>query len=457
MFLYTLSSKTRREKRITMNKIIAFVVLLSAFVTMQGQQKNVSLTESISLGLKNSKVANIANAQRKMASAKKNEIDGGFYPQLKLTAGYTRLSEVDPFAVSLPFAPAPIVIQDAILDNYQVKLSLSQPLFTGFKLSSLSNAAERNIDTAEAYFNKILNDEAFSITKAYWNVYKLQQAVALLKKNIEVIQKNLADSRKFYATGLLQKNDVLKLEVREANITLKLLEAQNTLAIARADFNRLLSYPLSTEVTVSEIKASTAPSQIPDFSVALTEAFTNREEIKIFSNKIAAAEYLVDAASSGYYPSVSLNANYTYANPNSRIMPLSKEFNGTWDVGIGLSWELWNWGTTSAQAEQSLLVKEISKTSFENIEEMIRLEVYSDYLTFTTARQRIKVAELAVKQSEENFQIISEKYNVQLVTGTDLIDAENSLYTSKIEYETALADLKISEAKFFKSLGRKLY
>lgn len=440
-----------------MNKIFALIVLLGAFITMHGQQKNISLTESISVGIKNSKIANIANAQRKIAVAKKNEISGGLYPQLKLTAGYTRLSDVDPFAVSLPFAPTPIVIQDAILDNYQVKLSLTQPLFTGFKLSSLNKVAERNIDTAEAYFNKILNEEAFSITKAYWNVYKLQQAVALLKKNLEVIQKNLADSRQFYATGLLQKNDVLKLEVREATVTLKLLEAQNTLAIARADFNRLLSYPMSTEVTVSEINATTSSAQLPDFSVALTEAFTNREEIKIFSNKIAAAEHLVAAASSGYYPSVYLNANYTYANPNSRILPLSKEFNGTWDVGIGLAWELWNWGTTAAQAEQSLLVKEISKTSFENIEEMIRLEVYSDYLTFTTVRQRVNVSELAVKQSEENFQIISEKYKVQLVTGSDLIDAENSLYTSKIEYETAVADLKISEAKFFKSLGRKLY
>ena len=127
------------------------------------QTKTYSLEESIKLGIENSKSLKISNAKLAIASAKVTEVKSQRFPKLSFNASYMRLSDVPPFEITTSFFPTPILIQEPILNSYTFKLSLQQPLFTGFKLSSLHSAADYNMESTKLEYSIDINEEVFKV------------------------------------------------------------------------------------------------------------------------------------------------------------------------------------------------------------------------------------------------------------------------------------------------------
>lgn len=437
-----------------MKKLI--ITLLLGVGLLSAQERVLTLEESLQIGLRNSKQIKISQAVLKSSEAKITEVGSQMLPRLSFGASYTRLSDVKPFAVSVPFSQTPITIQETILDNYQLKLSLQQPLFTGFRLSSLKSAAEYNNKAVEFEHTKEINEEALRIHQTFWNYYKAQKVLQLVEENLKSLEKHLADTKNFLENGLVTRNDLLKLEVQYSNTELKKIEAKNAVELARTSFNKAVGLPLNT---ISQVMAEEpqAISLTTKFDELLTEALQSREEIKSLEYKIKAGEENIDAAQAGWFPSIFLFGDYYYSKPNQRIMPLEDKFEDTWAVGVGLNWNIFDWGETSAkttQAEQQLIQAE---TTYQIIKENIELEVYKDYLTALSEFEKVSVSNKAVEQAEENYRITKDKYNQQLATSTDLIDTEVALLNAQTNLTNALVDLELAKTKLEKSVGRRIY
>ena len=437
-----------------MKKIIILNILLA--VSIIAQNNKLTLNHSLEIGLQNSKQIKISQAALKSSEAQITEVGSQMMPQLSFGASYTRLSDVKPFAVTVPFSPTPITIQETILDNYQLKLSLQQPLFTGFRLSSLKRAAEYNNKAVEFEHTKEINEEALRIHQAFWDYYKAQKVLQLVEENLKSLEKHLADTKNFLENGLVTRNDLLKLEVQYSNTELKRIEAKNAVALAKTAFNKTVGLPLnsSTQVAAEEPQAISITTKFDDL---LNEALQSREEIKSLEYKIKAGEKNIDAAQSGWFPSVFLYGDYYYSRPNQRIMPLEDRFEDTWAVGVGLNWNILDWGETSAkttQAEQQLIQAE---TAYQIIKENIELEVYKYYLTVLSEFEKVNVSQKSVEQAEENYRMTKDKYNQQLATSTDLIDAEVALLNAQTNLTNALIDLELAKTKLEKSVGRRIY
>ena len=178
-----------------MKKFFIFFLLVCNIVLYS--QEKLSINECLQMGLKNSKELQIAKSKIISSSAKIDEVRSQFLPQLKFSATYSRLSDVPPFEITVPFSPKPIQIAPSILNNYYFRLSLQQPLFTGFRLSSLKNAAELNRNASEEDFEKEKNETALNIYTAFWNLYKAEQIKKIIDENLLAIDKHIEDTRNF--------------------------------------------------------------------------------------------------------------------------------------------------------------------------------------------------------------------------------------------------------------------
>ncbi|MGE5498616.1 MAG: TolC family protein [Syntrophothermus sp.] len=439
-------------------QIIAAILLTSAVFA---QAQKFTLRQSVELGLKNSKDIRISQSKLTAAEARSQEAGSQLLPQLKMGASYTRLSNVPPFEVKIPVMPAPIKISDVILNNYNLRLSLQQPLFTGFRLTSLKSAADLNGKAAYEELQKDINEAAFRIQSAFWQYYKAAQLAALLNKNLAQNAKHLEDTKNNLQNGLVTQNDVLKLQVQLANTKLQQIEAENNLDIAKVAFNQALNIPLDsqTDIDVSDIITQDQAPSVKGFqySEIIKEAKESRSELKSLQYRVEAARKNAGAARSGWMPSVFLNANYYYNNPNSRYQPPKDQFNDSWDLGVSLSWDLWNWGYTSAQTAQAEENTIQTETSLSQLNDAVEIEVYSNYLTYQRASERIQVSRQSVEQAKENYRIINDKYNVQLATSTDLIDAETAVLQMETNYNNAVVDFELAQTRLEKSIGRKIY
>ncbi len=374
-----------------MKKILVSIILLPALVFSQ-EKRTLSIEQAIQIGLENSRALHISSMKVLAADAKSSEANAARMPSLKLQAGYARLSEIDPFAVSLPFLPSPVTISPIVLNNYTTRLSLQQPLFTGFKLEKSAAAAEYSAGAASNDFAKDKLDLVFNIKSAYWNLYKAREIKRVVDENVELMKAHLGDVQNMMAQGLVTKNEMLKVQVQLSSSQLSQIDASNSATIAMMSLNNLIGLPIGTEI---DLTSAIQPQAMENRQLAeiTQEAIGTRADLKAAGMRVQAGEASVTATKGSWYPQVSLYGNYYYSRPNPRILPTKDEFKDTWDFGVNLSFDIWNWNTTKHQTDQAEATLTQFREAHEQLKDAIILEVNQSYLMLLQSKEKVGVAE----------------------------------------------------------------
>ncbi len=428
----------------TFTLILVFLFSAGSFAQVN---RPMTLDECIKTGMENSKTLKIAKYKVDAAEEKLKEVNTAYLPTLKFMGNYTRLSKVDPFTVM------GITIAPSILDNYTTKLSLMQPLFTGGRISGTSDMMESNYEAAKSDYNKEKDQLVYDVKNAFWSYYKSLENRKAIEENIKMVEAHLKDIENMMVLGLATNNDVLRVKVQLSNARLLLIDAKNNVEISMIGLNNVMGIPVNQDTKI-EAKPNSPTTQTWDLDKLIKEAIANRPEIKAMEYRIKMNESSITVSNASWFPQFSAGANYTYSKPNSRIFPTVNEFKGTWDVGITMTYDLWNWRLTSHQTAQNKLNLEQALLSLGQIKDGISLEVNQVYLGLVRAKEKIPVADETVKQAEENYRVTSEKYKQGLVLNSDVIDAETSLLQAKINYTTSVVDYELMLARLEKSISK---
>jgi len=178
-----------------------------------------------------------------------------------------------------------------------------------------------------------------------------------------------------------------------------------------------------------------------------------RPDLRSADFRIKAAEFSLKVARAGYYPQVYLIGNYYYLRPNPRIMPALDRFKGTWDVTFSVSFDLWNWGKTKSLEEQSKAQLALAQDARELLEDQAVLELTQSRLSLARAKEKVRVAGLAVFQAGENLRVTREKFKQGVALNTEVLDAEMALLQTDLNRTQAEIDLVLAQAKLEKALG----
>jgi len=433
---------------------VGFFILSSTFIVGQ-KSMEMSLEECIKYGLENNKGIKIASDKVKSARLKKDEVNTSGLPSLSLQAGYTRLSEVDPFTITVPMGGTTqsFTVSPSLLNSYSAKLTLTQPVFTGFKIDLNKDLSDQTITASMFDLEAEKSKLRYSISNAYWSLYKVLEGKKVIDEYIKTIQLHLKDLNNFYNQGLITKNEVLKLEVQLSSTQVQLLETENGIQLAKLNLLNNLNLPMETDISLKPLITPDELKDIPSLDEINTQALNTRPELKAMSIRIKSRETAVKLTESAWYPDIYLIGNYNYARPNQRIVPTKDQFDGTWDVTLSLQYTLWNWNATSYRTQQA--ESDLSQTNyqFEMMKDGVLIEVKQAYLNYIANKSRIALAEKTVTQAEENYRISYNLFQKGLIRNSDLIDAEVAVFESKIKLVTSISDLRNAEALLNKAIG----
>ncbi len=431
-------------------KIKLLLLFVTTYSVLFGQEvKIVSLEDCIRIGLDNSKTLKISGSKIISAKERLNEIKTAQLPSLKLNASYTRLSPVDPFQIgSMQISPS-------ILNNYTARITLTQPLYTGNRLSSNTELNEFNSLAAETDYLKDKNQLILDIKVAYWNYAKSLKVKETIEKNIIQVKSRLQDLENLYNNGLATNNEVLKVRVQLSNFEILLLDASNNIDISLYNLNNVLGVAVNTKFEPKAIIEFKHP-EIPKLEDLIKTSKERRSDLKSLDYRIKSGQAGITLSKSGWFPQLNFSANYLYANPNSRVFPSVEKFKGTWDLGITLSYDIWNWKLTSYQTKQAEANLEQTKIAKEVTENNIDLEVSQNYKSLLSVTAKMKLTKETVEQAKENYRVTSEKYKSGLLLNSEVVDAETSLLLAEINNITTIADYLIVIARLEKSIENTL-
>jgi len=448
-----------------------FIILALAFsgISHADAQETARLTieECIRIGLQKSKSLHASQMKVRAANARASEVNASRLPALKLGGSYTRLSDVPAFEATIPagafgggFPPQTVSfpLSQTILDNYNFRLSLQQPLFTGFRLESSSEIAEKTAQATDEEYKRDGSELVYNIRSAYWNLFKAQEFRAVIDENVDQVKAHLKDVRNLMDQGMVTANEVLRVEVQLSNAELLQIDARNNVRLAMIALNNVIGQDLGTQIDLvsrpdssSALEGGKPQSNLQEI---VRRAIDNRPEMKSMRLRTEASEAGVSLAKSGWFPQIYLSGNYYYARPNQRIVPTQDVFKETWDLNVSASFDLWNWGTTVHQTQQAKAQLEQARDALGQLKDAITLEVTQSYLNVEQARERIGVSAQAVRQAEENYRITKEKFKLGLVLNSDMLDAEVALLQAKTNHTQALVDQAVALAKLERSVGQ---
>jgi len=396
------------------------------------------------------------------SAAKTRETEASRLPSVKFGGGYTRLSEVPPFQVTLPFSPNPIVVSESYFNNFSLRMGVQQPLFTGFRLQAGAGSARLLERSAGQGLEKDRADFVFAVKNAYWSLARAREFEKITEENIRQVGEHLKDVQAFLEQGLLTRNEVLRAELELSNAELSRFDARSASELALTSLNSLIGLPLETDVELTTLAESQA-SRLPVEETALEEtakstamiesALANRPELKSADFRIKASELGVKAAKAGFYPQVYFSGNYYFLRPNPRYMPALDSFKRTWDLGISVSFDVWNWGQAKSQAEQARAQLAQARDARQLLEDQAVLEVTQSRLMLVQARGRMKLAAQAAGQAEENLRVTRERFQQGVALSTDVLDADVALLRARTSRTQAAIDLVLAQARLEKALG----
>ena len=443
--------------------VLIILALLAGGPFAAAQEKRrLGLEEAVRLALETSHALHASEMRREAAAARSRETDAARLPALRFGGGYARLSEVPPFEVSLPFPPlgsalSKFVVSPNYYNSFTLRLSLQQPVFTGFRLQSAA-AMSRELERAAAHETTgDRRDLVYGVTAAYWNLVKAMELRAVLIENVSLIRAHLRDVENFREQGLLTMNDTLRVKTQLANAELMDLEAQDAVQVATTLLNSLTGLPLEAGLEpttpVEAAAADAAALESADLQSLSQRAKEGRPELRALGARVRASDAGVTAAKSGWLPQAFITGNYYHLRPNPRVMPARDEFFGTWDLGVTVAFDVWNWGQTREQVSQAEAQRAQARDGLSLMEDQVVLEVTQAVLGLRQARQRIAAAGSAVGQAEENLRVTTDRFQEGVALSRDVLDAEVLLLQARTTRAQALADRALAAARLRKAVG----
>jgi len=416
-----------------------------------GADQPLTLEESISIALKNSRTLNMAREGAKGASARKREAMTGFLPKLSTSYSYRRLNEEPSFYFPgmAPIPPSHMVT--GTINNFNWFIEARQPVFTGggilanYQASQIAEDAARMEETAKT------QDVIVNVKIAYFNVLRAQRLQNTAFQAVEMLgaHRNVADH--FYRVGLIPKNDLLQAEVELANGKQSKIRAQNAVELAKSNLNTVLKRPLSSSAEIVDILEYTPFRS--SFESCLETAMQYRPELKISELKANQAAKMVRAAQSEYFPSVHMIGNYGRFGDTMSVSGTQYQDQENWNVMAVATWNFWEWGKTKFRVDAGKTTENQAIDQSKELSDQIALEIKNAYLTLQEAESQIVVSQKVIDQARENFRISEARYKERVARSTEVLDAQTLLTKAESEYANALADFNISSVRLQRAMG----
>lgn len=431
-------------------KISAIALLLLPGMLYAQSTKNLSLTEAVQLGIENSK--NLKRSQNKIdeAIAKLNMAKDNALPSADASFLYNH-AEIPTNKLSIGGA-SPFNLPKRA-DAFIGTLGVKETIYAGGKLKYAEESTRLLTEVAKLDADKDKEEISYAVIDTYFSLYKVLQSKKVVAQNLESIASQLKQAERFFSQGIVTKNDVLRFQLQQANVSLTEMEIENNRKIINYNLDILLGISEDTELVPADpgdqIKGGVAP-----LTNYMDMAFANRQEIKQFDIRNQVADVNIKSVKANTLPTFGVGADLYYINPSGKFIPPTNQFIVPMTLSASLSWNIGTLWTNKNKITDARIQQKDVGLQKDIFTDQVKTEINRNYQNYLLSVNKIKVLETSIEQATENDKLLASKYKNNVASAIDRIDAETLLYQAKINLELAKADAGLAYYTLLKSTGK---
>ena len=421
-------------------------MILMAVASVAAAQEPLTLKSAVATALQSNPSVKAFAAARDVTKSGIVEAKSGALPKVNYSESWTRSNNpVFVFSSLLTqhqftqdnFA-LPSLNNPNFLNNFQSQISVDQPLYDAGKTKRAVKIADMADSSAVESQRGTKMSVIEQVAQAY---YSARLGAAQLEVMTQALRSAQADQERAEnrrSAGMATDADVLSIRVHLAKVQEGRIQRSADLEVARAALNEAMGLPLETS---HELTTSLTGITLPETSLEVLEkaGVAERPEVRQaeLAQEIANAKHR-DARSS-YLPQV--YAHGAFEADRQRFIDRG---GSNWLVSIGLRWNLFNGSADKARIEASSAAIRQADAERSRAESEVRLQIRQAWANLRAATQRIETERAAVEEAQESLRISQNRYEVGLVTVTDLLRTETALLETRTRVLAAIHDQRIA-------------
>ena len=435
----------------TITTLVLSVVIASPF---QAQSLKLSLQDCRKMALENNEKITIANNAVEKAKLDRQIAFAQYLPKVDGSLTMIHLQDQDLLEIGDVLG-----LQLQTRGTYLAGINVTLPLYAGGQLTAANRLARIGQAVSKEQLRKARMQVIADVDNAYYTLVSVGSKVQMLEAYARQIQ-GLYDQVKLATdVQLATENDLLRITTKQNEISYQLQKARNGqqlcgLALANiigADFEQ-------TIIPTDTILSVTTSSQ-------LDEDFSIRPDLLLLQQQVKANEVLVKKECSNYLPTLALIGTYSY-HDNLKLkgelnLPSGKslEYDHTVRGGspyamLALKVPIFHWGAELKKVKKAKLSLSDSQLQLQQLERSMRVEVRKAVQNITDAQRMVETATVGRRQADENLRVMRQKYDNQLCTMTDLLDAQSQWQQAHSNLIEAHTQLRIYETEYLRVTGR---
>lgn len=334
-------------------------------------------------------------------------------------------------------------------------VTAQQTLYNGKALVTKVKQAVTDHTSSQHEINRIINETVFQVYAVYFDVLRGQKLEDEARQSVMRLESHLQDSRDFFDAGLIALNELLESEVELAQGEQNLLNAENRTVIAKAQLNTLLQRRIDLPIEIVDC-CFDAEKQFVWDDIA-NSALQNRPEMHQAEMAVTMAEHDVTIKKAPFLPTVTLSASYDKIHKTGD----EPDAAGTTDwpneektVTATAVWKLWTWGKNKTESIAAQKAVTAAQKAMDQIADTITLEARVAFFQMLEAGKKIAVSEKVIEHARENYRINEARYQSQVATSTEVLDAQTLLARAMRNYYDSLYSYSMSRAAVKRAAGK---
>ena len=404
-----------------------------------------SLADAVAVALQQNPDALTSESEVHGAQADRAGVNGGFFPKLHVDANATQWNS--PFTIAL--GPGEnFTVRNAF--TWTASVSLIQPLTPLWSIYDEYKVQDLGVDVTEIRRRVTRREVAFQVAQGYYRLLENQRLADVARTSVTQLEAQQREAQSLFDNGVIGKNDLLRAALALASARQREIQMRGAVILARGQLATLMGEPPGTELEAEPFAGEPPDIDEPNVSAAEVRASAQRLEVHALDVSIEQADHSVAAAKKKLIPQISAIGNYTHFE-GSQFQQENAAY-----VGLFASWDVWDWGTTTSGISSANARLDQARIARKKLDDQVRLEAREAFVNAQTAREGLGVARTAVSQAEENFRIVTKKFEAAAATSFDVVDAESLVTQARGQVETALYDLLIARAALARATGTPL-
>ena len=439
-------------------KVIGLLLLLFLRASLQAQQsappyaESLTLDQAIALALRDNHAMKIAQlsverAEEDISAAKTFRLPSlHAYTLVSKNLANNELDVPNPAGNLFPGLGPFFVLNDSSQTRAVFAATVIEPLTQHYRIGLNIKLQKVSRELAQAKLRQQRNETVDQVKKTYYGILQTGSALSSVEEALKSYHELDKVTGDYVVQQVALKADHLTVQTRLARVEYEQLELSNQLATQKEQLNTLLGRDVGTTFEVAGVPEFT--SLETDLAAARKIALERRPELEQARLAIEQATLDRRIKKSEYIPDVS--AGFVYFTPRNYPPVIPKNFA---DVGVVVSWEVFDWGRKKHQLAEKEKAVEQAKNGLKETEDQVLVDVGDKLRKLQQSGQALRVAKLAENSAKENLRVSTGRYKFQAVMLSDVLQSQASLAEATHDYQSALLAFWTAKAEFEKALG----